>query len=137
MKQWTKGNDALRRKLRELSKLRLGIPGAKKAGMAPGSLVHVGERVVIQGHRFCWETIDLTPPWQRIEQRLLDLVANCAEEAQAHCTLATSLIGVAARCSALADRAAAPRGELKVSGTFALDSPRQIAILLEWEGRNG
>jgi len=26
---------------------------------------------------------------------------------------------------------------IKASGTFTLDSPRQIAILLEWEGRNG
>ncbi len=44
MKRWTKGNDALRRKLRGLANLRLGIPGAKKAGMSPGSLVHVGEQ---------------------------------------------------------------------------------------------
>ena len=41
----------------------------------------LSERITMQGHRFCWETIDLTQPWQWIENRLLDLVANFAEGA--------------------------------------------------------
>jgi len=34
----------LRRKLRALAELPLGISGSKKAGLPPGSLVHVGDQ---------------------------------------------------------------------------------------------
>jgi len=44
MKRYAKTNDLLRRKLRALADLRLGISGSKKAGLPPGSLVHVGEQ---------------------------------------------------------------------------------------------
>lgn len=39
-----RGNDVLLRKLRSLAKLPLGISGSKKAGLPPGTLVHVGEQ---------------------------------------------------------------------------------------------
>ncbi len=44
MKRLARSNDALRRKLRALAELPLGISGSKKAGLPPGSLVHVGDQ---------------------------------------------------------------------------------------------
>ena len=34
---------------------------------------HLSEIRRIQGHTFRWETVDLTRPWQEIEEALLDL----------------------------------------------------------------